>query len=155
MEIRRATENDIPQIKDLFQQTILAVNTKDYTLEQARWWASKGNDDDLWKERIGQQYFVVAMTNKVVTGFAALKADGYLNSLFVHKDYQGKGIASLLLFHIENYAVERTIYEITVDVSITAKPFFERKGYLLLQQQIVNIGIEMINYKMNKFLYIK
>jgi len=154
MIIRKAYEKDITQIKELFQQTILSVNTKDYTLEQAECWSSRGSDVDIWKERIIEQYFIINEENNLITGFAALKPDGYLNSMFVHKDYQGRGIASLLLKDVECYANRNDIVGITADVSITAKPFFEKKGYVVLNKQTVDIGIKMVNYKMKKNLYL-
>lgn len=150
MIIRRAENKDISQIKELFMQTIMSVNLGDYTLDQIRCWASKGDDDNVWKERIAEQYFIVGLSDDIITGFAALKSDGYLNSLFVHKNYQGRGVASLLLHDIENYAIQKNLPMITADVSITAKPFFERKGYKVLREQTVNIGVEMVNYKMEK-----
>lgn len=152
MIIRKAEDGDILQIKELFRQTVLSVNIKDYTLEQAECWASRGDDESIWKQRIAEQYFIVAGQYNVITGFAALKPDGYLNSLFVHKDYQGRGVASLLLQDIEAYVQRNGIGEMTADVSITAKPFFERKGYEVLKEQKVNIGVEMVNYKMGKKL---
>jgi len=152
LKIRDATYQDIPDIKDLFQQTILTINLKDYTPEQVKYWADKGEDPHVWKERIDKQHFIVAEHENKITGFAALNPDGYLNSLFVHKHYQGQGIASALLEHIEEYSVQHSISEIIADVSITAKSFFEKKNYIILQQQTVNICIDMINFKMKKIL---
>lgn len=150
--IRRATENDIPEIKQLFRETILNINTKDYTLQQAECWAGRGENDNIWAERIKTQYFVVAEKGNQIAGFAALMQDSYLNSLFVHKDYQRCGIASLLLRHIESYSLSNDISVVTADVSITARPFFERKGYNIIKEQTVDIGVKMTNYKMVKTL---
>jgi putative acetyltransferase len=37
------------------------------------------------------------------------------------------------------------------DVSITAKPFFEKIGFKIIQEQHVKLnGIELTNYKMEK-----
>lgn len=150
MKIRQATDKDILAVKELFRQTILSVNLKDYSTEQAECWASRGNDENLWKERILSQYFIVSEDEDIITGFAALKPDGYLNSMFVHKDYQNMGIATALLENIESYAAQKGLNEITADVSITAKPFFLNKGYKILHEQTVDIGIEMTNYKLTK-----
>ncbi|HCO68538.1 MAG TPA: GNAT family N-acetyltransferase [Dysgonomonas sp.] len=150
--IRKAVENDIFEIRRLFQETILTVNRKDYTEDQAECWADRGENKEVWKERIKEQYFIVAVLDELITGFAALKPDGYLNSLFVHKDYQGCGVASALLYHIENHAISNNLTLITADVSITALPFFLKKGYKIIQEQTVDIGVKMINYKMEKDL---
>ena len=150
MNIRFATKKDIPAIKELFRSTILSVNLKDYPSEQVECWAARGEDASVWEERINEQYFIRAEENDTILGFAALKLSGYLNSMFVHRDYQGKGVASLLLKKIEEYARMKDISEITADVSITAQPFFSKKGYVILEQQTVCIGISMTNYKMSK-----
>lgn len=149
-KIRIATEADIPLLKKLFQETILHINIKDYTTQQARYWANRGENNDVWKKWIRTQYFVIAEIEDEIVGFASLVADGHLHFLFVHKDYQRKGIASSLLDHIESYAQKDGIKEITADVSITARPFFENRGYKVLCQQTVNIGVDMINFKMKK-----
>ena len=47
--------------------------------------------------------------------------------MFVHKDFQGKGIATMLLEEIERYAITAGIMRITSEVSLTARPFFEKK----------------------------
>ena len=139
IEIRKAIEKDITGIRELFRQTILSVNLKDYTPEQAKAWADRGNDNEVWKERIAEQYFIVAEINNVIVGFAALKPDGYLNSMFVHTAYQGIGIASALLNDIEKQVIISGLNEITADVSITANPFFEKRGFKVLKHQTVNI----------------
>ncbi len=152
MNIRFATKKDIPAIKELFRSTILSVNLKDYTPEQVECWAARGEEVGIWEGRINEQYFILAEENNTILGFAALKLSGYLNSMFVHKDYQGKGVASFLLKKIEEYARMKDISEITADVSITAQPFFSKKGYVILEKQTVCIGISMANYKMSKVL---
>lgn len=152
MEIRRAAQKDIAAIRQLFTETILSVNTADYSRGQAQCWASKGEGDEVWKERIATQYFIVAEEDNVITGFAALKSGGYLNSLFVHKDRQRMGVASALLAEVERHAAGQEMESITADVSITAKPFFLKKGYRVLQRQVVDIGMEMTNYRMTKLL---
>ena len=55
--------------------------------------------------------------------------------MFVHKDFQGKGIATMLLEEIERYAITSGIMRITSEVSLTARPFFEKKGYVVEEEQ--------------------
>ncbi|QIK54874.1 GNAT family N-acetyltransferase [Dysgonomonas sp. HDW5B] len=153
--IRLAKEEDIEQIKKLYQETILSVNIKDYTFEQVDLWAKRGVDNDVWLQRINEEYFIVCGIENQIVGFCSLKPDGYLNTLFVHKDFQGKGIAKALLSTIEQHAKEVGIEELSADVSLTANGFFMKNGYTDLGQQIVCIGIPMINSKMIKQLKIK
>lgn len=51
------------------------------------------------------------------------------------KEFQGTGIASQLLDEIERHAITAGIMRITSEVSLTARPFFERKGYVVEEEQ--------------------
>ena len=55
--------------------------------------------------------------------------------MFVHQDFQGKGIATMLLEEIERYAIITGIMRITSEVSLTARPFFEKRGYIVEEEQ--------------------
>ena len=47
--IRRLAENDIPQMRELFRSTVLCVNSRDYTDEECKDWASCGDSTEHWK----------------------------------------------------------------------------------------------------------
>ena len=54
---------------------------------------------------IKTHYFIVATNQQSqIVGFSSITHQGYLHSMFVHKDFQGKGIATILLNEIERYA---------------------------------------------------
>ena len=100
------------------------------------------------------QYFIVATdVEGQMLGFTALRGDGYLHSMFVHKDYQRQGIATALLQKIEAYASEHGIKEMTSEVSITARPFFEHHGYKVEREQRVQANrMIMTNFMMRKII---
>ena len=70
-----------------------------------------------------------------IVGFSSITTQGYLHSMFVHKDFQGKGIATILLNDIERHAITAGIMRITSEVSLTARPFFEKRGYIVKEEQ--------------------
>ena len=154
MSFRKATHEDIPTLKDLFRETVTTVNSRDYTCEETADWASCMDSRARWKELIDGMHVVVAVApSDRIVGFAAINDEGYLHSMFVHKDCQGQGVATFLLDIMEEYAKRNGINEITSEVSITAKPFFERKGYTVITEQKVRANkLYMINYKMGKRL---
>lgn len=51
--------------------------------------------------------------------------------MFVHKDFQSKGIVTILLNDIERYAITAGITRVTSEVSLTARLFFEKKRYIV------------------------
>ena len=73
---------------------------------------------------------------------------GYLDRLYIHKEYQGRGIASALCDRLER---EHPSEKYTVHASITARPFFEKRGYAAVREQRVERhGIWLTNYVMEK-----
>lgn len=76
---------------------------------------------------------------------------GYLDKLFVHKDYQGQGIATMIANELERYAQENNIKIIIVEASITAKPFLKKRDYYTVkQQEVERRGQLLTNFVMRK-----
>jgi putative acetyltransferase len=151
MTIRRAIITDIDPIRKLFYDTITTVNAADYNTEQITAWAAGRDNIARWEARIREQYFYVAEKDGSVAGFASITTGGYLDVLFVSKDFQRQGVAKLLINRIEQTAKELRIATITSDVSITARPFFEKCGFRVITQQSVEVrGVILTNFKMAK-----
>lgn len=70
---------------------------------------------------------------------------------YVHHEKQGLGIGHKLMSELEQKANALKLDEIYAEVSITARPFFERKGFQVRQKQDVLLrGQYLTNYKMGK-----
>lgn len=152
--IRALDENDIPEMKDLFRDTVLNVNARDYTEEEVKDWASCGDCDARWKDLLaGNRYIGAFNEDNVLVGFSSMDKDGYLHSMFVHKDFQHKGIATQLLSEVEQIACLYGVIYITSEVSLTARPFFEKKGYEVVKIQKYKANrLELTNFVMRKTL---
>ena len=153
ISVRQATKDDIPQMCRLFRDTVLSINIRDYTEDEVEDWASCGTPE-RFTELLGKHRFIVAADNDgTLSGFCSMNSEGYLHSLFVHKDRQGQGIGSLLLSEAEIIAREYDVKEITSDVSLTARAFFEHHGYEVLRKQTSRARhLEMTNFHMRKIL---
>ena len=100
--IRVAQQSDIVELKDLYKNTVLVINRHDYSQEEVEDWASCGDDLSKIGKMIETHYFIVAVNQQSqLVGFSSITPQGYLHSMFVHKDFQGKGIATILLKEIE------------------------------------------------------
>ena len=129
-------QSDAVELKNLFQNTVLAINRRDYSQAEVEDWASCGDDLSNIEDMIKTHYFIVAVNQQSeIVGFSSITSQGYLHSMFVHKDFQGEGIATMLLNEIEQYAITNGIMRITSEVSLTARPFFEKKGYIVEEEQ--------------------
>lgn len=153
VDIRQATLEDIPYITSIFRDTIVHINSKDYSEKQIRVWSSGANDIDKWEERIKNAYFIVAINRDTIVGFAYLIKGYYFDGLFVHKDFQHKGIGTHLMRIIESKVISEGFEIIKSDVSKTALPFFENSFYNVEKKQVKNFkGMNFENYLVSKEL---
>ncbi len=147
MIIRKYQPKDCKEITELFYNTVHTVNKKDYTKEQLEVWAPVNADLEKWNKSLTEHYSLVAVEKGIITGFADIDETGYLDRLYVHKDYQKKGVATALCDKLEARAFEK----IVTHASITAKPFFEKRGYnVIKEQQVLRGGLLLTNYVMEK-----
>ncbi|HIU54632.1 MAG TPA: GNAT family N-acetyltransferase [Candidatus Gallibacteroides avistercoris] len=151
-DIRELSRVDAPRMCEMFRETVLHVNSQDYTREEVEDWASCGDSVEHMEELLSNNRYVGAFDKQNhIIGFSSMNASGYLHSMFVHKEWQKKGIASALLMQVERYAKEYGVSEISAEVSITARPFFEKRGYRVIkvQKQRAN-KLHLTNYWMKK-----
>lgn len=147
MEIRKYQTSDCEELTRLFYNTVHIINAKDYTEEQLNVWASGEVDLEKWNQSLQEHFSVVMVDNGVIVGFGDIDRTGYLDRLFVHADYQRKGIATAICEQLEQ-AIQGSI---VTHASITARPFFEKRGYRVIkEQQVERQGIFLINYIMEK-----
>ena len=148
MQLREYIPSDVDQLAELFHQTVHSVNGKEYSTEQLHAWANGKVDLQEWNRSFLEHYTIVAVENDRIVGFGDIDRSGYLDRLYVHKDHQRKGIASAICDRLEQQAGKQII---TTHASITARPFFERRGYRVIRRQkVVRCGIELTNYVMEK-----
>ncbi len=148
IKIRPYTPADCPQLADLFYETVHTVNKKDYTKEQLDAWADGNVDLEAWNQSFLEHDTVVAEADGQIAAFGDMDASGYLDRLFVRKTCQGQGIATAICNRLEAAASAETL---TVHASITAKKFFEDRGYKLKEvQQAYRHDVPLLTYFMEK-----
>ena len=146
-------EEDCEEIYELFYNTVHSVNLKDYGQDQLDAWAPKEIDIAEWGKSFLQHHSVVAEKNNIIIGFGDIDKTGYLDRLYVHKDYQGIGVATMIISDLEKYASNKNVKTITTYASITLKPMLEKRGYVTLKAQTVERkGQLLTNFHMIKNL---
>jgi putative acetyltransferase len=154
MKQRLATTADFPAIKKLFLETVHHVCLGDYSpAEIAAWTSGVEEEPERWLKKIEEQHFILIEIDGVLVGMGSLLHGDYLDMMYVHKDYQGQGIAKRLLSELEAEAIRQGNSRISSDVSITARPFFDKKGFKVLHKnEIPRKGIILINYHVEKMV---
>ncbi len=153
VSIRPYTQADTRSIMDLFYDTVHAINIRHYSQEQVNTWAPRDRSYQLWEQSLGAHHTYVAVVDSTIVGFADFEDDGHLDRFYCHKDYQGAGVGTRLLAAVEDAARARDIRRFFTEASITARPFFEKRGYVVVkEQQVVVRGVTFTNYAMEKSL---
>lgn len=149
--LRKGTLNDLNELQELFVETVRSICSADYNKEQITVWTASVENTQHWNDILTSQTVLVAQSDDEIVGFASLENMNYIDLFYVHKDYQKKGIARKLYIAIEEIAIQNKQTELQSDVSITAKPFFEKFGFIVKnQQKVVRHNIELTNFRMTK-----
>ena len=147
--LRPYRPEDCPALAALFYETVHTVNAAHYSPAQLDAWAPAcGPDLAAWDKSFRAHRTLVAELDGRLAGFGDLDpAAGYLDRLYVHKDLQGRGVATALCNALEEAAAGPVV----THASVTARPFFARRGYRVLRaQQVERRGVTLANYVMEK-----
>lgn len=147
--LRQYKQSDCAFLAKLFYDTVHNVNIKDYTQEQINAWATGDIDLVDWNESFLRHYTIVAEHSGQTVGFGDITNDGYLDRLYVHKDFQQRRIATQICDELEKIDADKII----TFASVTARDFFIKRGYIVVkQQQVMRRGVLLTNFVMEKYL---
>lgn len=148
-KIRAYQRSDVREIMQLFWDTVHTVNRADYSEQQLDAWAPKTMAVKQWENSLAVHHSIVVEYNGTIIWFGDIILTGYLDRLYVHKDYQRMGVGTAIADRLEQYAADCRIPVVTTDASITAKPFFEKRGYRTVREQtVIRCGQALKNYRM-------
>ncbi|WP_242627375.1 GNAT family N-acetyltransferase [Olivibacter jilunii] len=149
--IRKGCVSETTEMQRLFVDTIKRTCRTDYNEEQINAWVSGIENRLRWQKILEDQVVLVADYYGQIIGFCTLDKTGYIDLLYVQKDFQRIGVASKLYIEIEKEAISKGHTELISNVSLTARCFFERNGFRLIKKQIANINeIQLLYYRMSK-----
>ena len=153
MNIRKYEVTDCAKIVDLFYDTVHTINAKDYTKTQLDVWATCKTDIVAWNNAFLEHNTLVAEEDSIIVGFGDMDNNGYLDKLYIHKEYQGKGIATAIVNELEKQATIQGNDIFITHASITSKPFFEKRGYIVIcDNNVIRNGVELKNFIMEKHI---
>ena len=149
MEVRKLRKGEEKEAWELFYNTIHNVNIRDYTESQVEAWAPADFDVNIAIQKIRDiDPFVVIMDRKII-GYGDIQPDGLIDHFYCHHEFQRQGVGSALFGAIEKEAEKNGISRMYSNVSITARPFFEAKGFSVEKEQTVKVrDQQFINFRM-------
>ena len=153
MLVRSHRNADIPDISRLYYDTIHRVNCGDYSDEQLDAWAPGIPDTAFWMERFNRYRVYVAESDGCILGFTELDDSGHIDCFFVHHAWQRRGVGTLLMERVVETAGRSGIPRLFAEVSITARPFFRRHGFLVVrEQEALRRNVTLKQFAMERWL---
>ena len=148
--IRSYGEADAADTLAVFLAAVTETAAADYSPEQVRAWARPETRDlTTWHASMQGRNSYVAIVDGALAGFSDVGPEGYIDMLFVAPRHQRRGVARQLVAYGEAHARRAQLAGLTANVSITARPFFERYGFTAeAEQQPVMAGVQLTNYRM-------
>ena len=151
MEIRLAKDQDYAEIAVLRQQTILNVNSQDYSEEIVHNWSTQTNTQNF-RESADKHKRWVAIDKEEIVGFCEHNLKCELSRIYVHKDYLRRGVGSRLLETAEASLKKQGCKKIHIESTITAKDFYKKNGYKIIKKTFYKGDEKVLIYEMLKIL---
>lgn len=127
--VRRYQPGDHWFIGQIFFDAVHQLTRDDYSEEQRYAWAAPPIGFDHWERRCERkQPFVKEIDGKVV-GFIELDPDGHVDCTYVDPAHARRGVMSEIMAAVKTEARRIGVTRLYAEVSLTARPFFERQGF--------------------------
>ncbi|GAA4761546.1 GNAT family N-acetyltransferase [Citricoccus nitrophenolicus] len=154
VRIRSYESSDADETLCIFHDAIMVTASADYAPEQIMAWARPDKRDLRgWDRSMLARESYVALLGEQAAGFSDVSAEGYIDMLFVSPRFARRGVARQLLTFLELRARGMSASQLSSNVSITARPFFETLGFhVVAEQHPVTGGVVMTNFHMIKEL---
>ena len=143
----------MPALASIFRDSIEVLAMDDYDDAQLAAWIGVADDERAFGKMLAASLTLVATLAKTPAGFASLKGRDRLDMLYVDPSAARQGIGSQLCDALERLASARGAKKLTGDISDTALPLFEQRGYIAERRNTVPLGDTWIgNTTMTKLL---
>ena len=128
MEVRKAKTEEAQAIIDLHVDTVRRINSRDYSTDQIDFWIGKRKVEITEAMIKAKEYYVAVDETGHVFGMGHMK-DNNITGLYVSADHQQEGIGSAILGRMEKDAMQNGAVMMEIESTLTAAPFYLRKGY--------------------------
>lgn len=148
-QVRTATTSDIPLIQQLTDEIWRPTYKDLMTAEQLEYMINLiYSTSSLTSQMLEKQHqFILLYDGERPIGFASYSTtdeeDVYkLQKIYLHGDYQGKGVGRLLLESVIKRvkAAHATILELDVKRDNKARFFYEKMGFTIVKEKDTDIG---------------
>lgn len=150
-QLRPWRDNDLEAVIELVREAVLGIAVHDYQPAQLEGWLLFLNDPARLSQTLQQGWTLVAEDHIGIVAHGQLFPDNHINALYCRPRGRGLGHARALLEALEQEGRRRGASEFSTEASRTARPFFAKHGYLVVDEEIVERGGVLIpRWRMRK-----
>ncbi|NNF57161.1 MAG: GNAT family N-acetyltransferase [Rhodothermaceae bacterium] len=140
VQIRTATEADVPALAALYAAAARAAGPAVYTPEQVETWATFAETRAFRQWVVDAHTLVAEADDGRPIGFSGLAEDGHVTALYIHPDRMRQGVGSALLRAVLARAEAQGLERLYVETNPFSRPLFERFGFRLVEVETVTRG---------------
>ena len=143
--------SDLEQVMAVYHASIHSLAADFYTAEQLAAWSPPTQDAVRWQKRLAPLRTIVAEHEGVIAGFASYELNGHLDLLFTHPAFARQGVATRLYRRAKAALIDAGVPRIFTEASLAARPFFERCGFRVDREELVDCGgVKLRRFVMHK-----
>ncbi len=127
------------EISELFHHCVQHIRHERYNAMQLQAWSQAPRSAKHWHLRLSRsRAWLILVTDevslsKICAGFINVETDfyhrGYIDSWYIHPDWQRQGLGERLYSHLEQWACEQGYSRLTTDASYLSKELFLKLGF--------------------------
>lgn len=156
-KIRKSTLEDIYGVQEAHKRSIIEMCSGDYSREQIEKYADINYSKEIWEKSVTSEFLLVVEANDKIEGFCHAKininGEAHIVGLYLTKAIAGKGIGSEIFEMAMEYLKKYNPPKIYLTGTITAKGFYEKMGFLVVEKRQISIRGAMLDcFNMEKII---
>lgn len=153
MTLRNYLPTDAESLAAVYRDAARNLGRQRYTDAQTSVWALHPEDLEQFRVALSAGQTICAVVGGSPVAFGQLHPADHIAYLYCHSAHARRGYASAILAALEARAAADRIPLLQVEASGVARPFFERFGYQVIEEERpVRHGLEFLRFKMKKEL---
>jgi GNAT superfamily N-acetyltransferase len=129
IKIRKARREDAQVAFDIRKNSILEKCTGSYSDEQLSIWTG-GTASERFMGVVESHFYVATVDNTVAATGMVDTDTGMIDAIFVDPKHMGKGLAKLIIAHLEMLAKSAGLNALKLDSTLNAASFYRMHGFV-------------------------
>ena len=138
MNLRQFQKSDLATVRELILSTIDTCYSGCYPPRAIEFFKQYHSDANIF-ERAEKGYTVIGESDGRVVATGTI-VENHICAVFIIRSAQRQGLGRKIMEHLENRALSEGLNEITLDVSLPSRQFYERLGYRLSEDTHIDVG---------------